>query len=149
MMLHLYIFILRRPEVVRAQEFAKPGTLPSLFSPPLQDSEGGSGFPSVLTPPRDIDNDLSHAWHFKPPRVSPGSVLQQISTSGASELGPQSIQFQQQRGRHREAKQKQNSGPLTPSRLFEPPNSLTFGFRYVFTVLCQDQLFLRTSSVFI
>ena len=131
----LYIFniylILRRPEVVRAQEFAKPGSLFSLLSPPnsLQDSEAAGGF----TLPQDTDNDLSHAWHFKPPvtSVTPGTGFQQISGPGTSKLGSQTIQFKQLRSQHREVKQKQDSGPLTPSRLFEPPNSLTFGFRYV------------------
>ena len=124
---------------MRAQEFAKPGTLSSFISPPssFQDSEGGGGgFPSSSG---FIDNDLSHAWHFK----SPVSGLQQISGPGTSQLGTQTIQFKQPRPSA--VKQKQDSGPLTPSRLFEPPNSLTFGFRYVFGVFCHDQLFLRTS----
>ena len=118
---------------MRAQEFAKPGSLLSLVSPPssLQDSEGGGGFT------RDIDNDLSHAWHFKPPSVTQGAGgLQQISGPGTSQLGSQTIQFKQPRSqRHRAVKQKQDSQPLTPSRFFEPPNSLTFGFRYAQCVM--------------
>ena len=125
---------------MRAQEFAKPGTLSSFISPPSSFQDSEVGFPSSGF----IDNDLSHAWHFK----SPVSGLQQISGPGTSQLGTQTIQFKQPRPQHSAVtavKQKQDSGPLTPSRLFEPPNSLTFGFRYVFGVFCHDQLFLRTS----
>ena len=79
--------------------------------------------------PPDGDNDLSHAWHFKPPVTS--GRFQQISGPGTTKLGSQTIQFKQLRSQHAALTQKQNNPPLTPSRLFEPPNSLTFGFRCV------------------